>query len=120
MFPLHAPTYAPRVTEPLAASHAVRTFPSGKADHVPVSSGSLQHRSAVVHASSVSNSRALPFQLPTSEVRPVGSNVLTSSHLGRHSTAPPIEQPGRPQLRSDERSNGMFFVLFFGFADILR
>ncbi|KAI3703803.1 hypothetical protein L1987_73998 [Smallanthus sonchifolius] len=105
VFPLHSATYTPRVTEPCATPHAVQTVPSGKADHAPISSRSFQIHSSVVHASPTSNSRALPYQLPTSEVRPVGSNVLTSSHLGRGSTTPPIERAGRPRLGSDGRSN---------------
>ncbi|KAI3703020.1 hypothetical protein L6452_28774 [Arctium lappa] len=105
VFPIHAATYTPRVAESRATSNAVRTFPSGKADHVPNSSGSFQHHSTVVHASPVSNSRTLPYQLPTSEVRPGGSNVLPGSHLGRNSTALPIPQGARPHIRSDEISN---------------
>lgn len=104
LFPIHSATYAPRVAESRATSHAVRTFPSGKADHVPNSSVSFQHHSAVVHASPVSNSRTLPYQLPTSEIRPGGSSVLAGSHLGRNSTVLPIPQDGRPHIRSDEIS----------------
>ena len=66
--------YTPRVADPHAASHAVRKFPSGKAD--------FQHHPTMIHASRVSE----PFELPTSEVRPGGSSTLTSSHLGKHST----------------------------------
>ncbi|XP_024959196.1 uncharacterized protein LOC112500120 isoform X2 [Cynara cardunculus var. scolymus] len=105
VFPIHAATYTPRVAESRSTSHSVRTFPSGKVDHAPVSSGSFQHQSTVVHASPVSNSRTLPYQLPTSEIRPGGSNVLPGSHLGRNSTALPIPQGGRPHLRSEEISN---------------
>lgn len=105
VFPIHAATYTPRVAEARATSNAVRTFPSGKADHAPNSSGSFQQHSTVVHAYPVSNSRSLPYQLPTSEVRPVGSNVLPGSHLGRNSTALPISQGGRTHIRSDEISN---------------
>ncbi|KAK1418016.1 hypothetical protein QVD17_27152 [Tagetes erecta] len=99
VFPLHSATYTPRVNDPRAAPHAVQTV-SGKADH-----RSFQNHSSLVHASSTSNSRNLPYQLPTSEVRPVGSNVLTSNHLGRSSTVSPMEQAGRVPLRSDGRSN---------------
>ncbi|MFS7929042.1 putative chromatin regulator PHD family [Helianthus anomalus] len=81
-FPLHSATYIP---------HAVQTVPSGEADHAPVSSRSFQNISSVVHASPNSDSRTLPYQLPTSEVRPVGPNVLTGSHLGRCSIASPID-----------------------------
>nr|GEX26881.1 RNA polymerase II largest subunit [Tanacetum cinerariifolium] len=54
--------YTPRVAEPHAASHAVQKSPSGKAD--------FQHHPIMVHASRVSDSVNLPFELPTSDVRP--------------------------------------------------
>ncbi|XP_076908133.1 uncharacterized protein LOC143564875 [Bidens hawaiensis] len=56
VFPIHSATYTP-----------------------PDSSRSFQNNSSAAHASPISNSRTLPYQLPTSEVRPVGSTVLTSS-----------------------------------------
>ncbi|GJW79983.1 putative chromatin regulator PHD family protein [Tanacetum coccineum] len=46
----------------------------------------VQHHPTMVHASRVSDSVNLPFELPTSEVRHGGSNASTSSHLGKHST----------------------------------
>lgn len=100
VFPLHSAINTPTVTEA-----AVRTSPSSNGDHAPISSGSFQHHSAVVNVSAASNSRNLPYELPTSEVRPGGSGVLSSSHLGKCSTASPIERAGRPQLGSVERSD---------------
>ena len=118
MFPIHAATYTPRVAESRPTSNAIRTFPSGKVDHAPNSSGSFQHHSTAVHSSTVSNSRTLPYQLPTSEVRPVGSNVLPGGHLGRNTTALPISQGARPNFKSDEISNGLYiFIIFFGFVE---
>ncbi|GJX82786.1 hypothetical protein Tco_0332267 [Tanacetum coccineum] len=67
--------YSPRATEPRAASHSVRKSPSGKSD--------FQHHPTMVHASRVSDSVTLPFELPTSELRLGGSNSLTNSHLGK-------------------------------------
>ncbi|KAI3496875.1 hypothetical protein L1887_39253 [Cichorium endivia] len=72
VFPLHS------VTKPPATSHSVRVFPSSKPDHAPISSPGFQNHPTVSHASMVSNSRSLPYQLPTSEVIPVRSSVLTS------------------------------------------
>ncbi|KAK9074238.1 hypothetical protein SSX86_006835 [Deinandra increscens subsp. villosa] len=105
VFPLHSATYVPKVSGPHETPHTVQTVASGKADHTPISSRSFQNNSFVVHASQPSNSRTLPYQLPTSEVRPVGSNVLISSNLGRGSTVSPIEQAGRQHIRSDGRLN---------------
>ncbi|CAK9165486.1 unnamed protein product [Ilex paraguariensis] len=88
-------------TENRGTSHAVRMFPSDKPS--PVSSGGFQPVSAA-------NSTSLPYQLPTSEVRPMVSSGLTSSHLGRDSSLelPKVE---RPHFRLDERSNGSSYVL---------
>ncbi|KAL8209782.1 hypothetical protein R6Q57_006514 [Mikania cordata] len=106
VFPLHSTTYTTRVTEPCATPHAVQTVLSSKGDHTPNSCRSFQNNSSMVHASMNSNSRNLPYQLPASEVRPVGSNVLTSSNLGRgYMASSPIEGSGRLHLRSDGRSN---------------
>lgn len=85
VFPLHSATHTPSVTKPPATSHSARVFPSSKPDHASISSPGFQNHPTVYHASMVSNSRSLPYQLPTSEVRPVRSSVLTN--------------------RSDERSN---------------
>nr|XP_043630832.1 uncharacterized protein LOC122602179 [Erigeron canadensis] len=69
--------------------------------NAPVSAGNFQHPSAGVRASPIPNSRTLPYQLPASEIRSGGSGVLS----GRHSTASSNERAGRPQLKSDQRSN---------------
>ncbi|KAL3632708.1 hypothetical protein CASFOL_025692 [Castilleja foliolosa] len=67
----------------------------------PVPSGSFQSASSLGHRSTV-NSTSLAYQLPTSEIRPIGSSSLPSSHLS--STALP--RVDRSHLRSDGRPNG--------------
>ncbi|KAD1761774.1 hypothetical protein R6Q59_009626 [Mikania micrantha] len=101
VFPLHSNMYTPpRLQSNLsgpAESHgtpnAVRMFPSDKANHAHVSSGSYQNHSNAVHASAT-NSRTLPYQLPTSEVRPGVSNIL------------PVSRADRSHFRIDGGANG--------------
>lgn len=92
-------------TESRGASHAVRMFTSDKPSHAPVSSKSFQHPSHLVHASPA-NSTSLPYQLPTSEVRPVVPSVLPGSHLGRDSSSLALPRVDRSHFRLDVRSNG--------------
>ncbi|KAI3686191.1 hypothetical protein L1987_79864 [Smallanthus sonchifolius] len=101
VFPLHSNMYTPpRLQSNLSGpaesggtSNAVRMFPSDKANHAHVSSGSFQIPSNIVHASA-SNSRTLPYQLPTSEVRPGVSNIL------------PVSRADRSHFRIDGGVNG--------------
>lgn len=83
--------------ESRATSNAGRMFQSDKTN---VTSGSFQHPSNVVHVSAA-NSRSLPYQLPTSEVRPApgASNIL---HTGRDSSS----RADRPHFRVDGGANG--------------
>ncbi|XP_076959705.1 uncharacterized protein LOC143635864 [Bidens hawaiensis] len=69
-------------TESRGPSSAGRIFPSDKANRAPVSSGTFQNPSNVAHASAT-NSRTLPYQLPTSEVRPGVSSTLPASRADR-------------------------------------
>ncbi|XP_076931945.1 uncharacterized protein LOC143597291 isoform X2 [Bidens hawaiensis] len=69
-------------TESRGPSSAGRMFPSDKANRAPVSSGTFQNPSNVAHASAT-NSRNLPYQLPTSEVRPGVSSTLPASRADR-------------------------------------
>ncbi|CAH1428735.1 unnamed protein product [Lactuca virosa] len=109
VFPLHSNMYTPPrlqsnisgATENRGAS--VRMFPSDKTNHTPVSSGSFQNPSNVVHASA-SNTRALPYQLPTSEVRPGVSNII---HMGRDSSLS-VPRAERPHFRIDGGANGSY------------
>ncbi|KAK9080676.1 hypothetical protein SSX86_000434 [Deinandra increscens subsp. villosa] len=101
VFPLHSIAYTPpglhsNLSGPAdnrGTSDAVRMFPLDKANHAPVSSGSFQNPSNVVHASAT-NSRTLPYQLPTSEVRPGVSNIL------------PVSRADRSHFRIDGGANG--------------
>ncbi|XP_076897594.1 uncharacterized protein LOC143550934 [Bidens hawaiensis] len=69
-------------TESRGPSSAGRMFPSDKANRAPVSSGTFQNPSNVAHASAT-NSRTLPYQLPTSEVKPGVSSTLPASRADR-------------------------------------
>lgn len=69
-------------TESRGPSSAGRMFPSDKANRAPASSGTFQNPSNVAHASAT-NSRTLPYQLPTSEVRPGVSSTLPASRADR-------------------------------------
>ncbi|GFP87511.1 phd finger protein at3g20280 [Phtheirospermum japonicum] len=68
----------------------------------PVSAGpgSFQSASPLGHRSTV-NSTSLPYQLPTSEIRPVGSSSLPSSQ-----SSASLPRVDRLHLRSDGRPNG--------------
>lgn len=83
------------------ASHSVRTSQPDKSSNMPISSGSFQSASPLPH-STVVNSTSLPYQLPTSEIRPIVSNTVSSSHLNS-AASPRVEWPHH---RSDGRPNG--------------
>ncbi|KAK1406989.1 hypothetical protein QVD17_38599 [Tagetes erecta] len=97
VFPIHSSVYTPprlqsnlsKPAEIRGASNAVRMFPSDKANNAPISSGSFQN-----HSNTGTNSRNLPYQLPTSEVRPGISNTL------------PVSRADRPHFRIDGGANG--------------
>ncbi|XP_042007344.1 uncharacterized protein LOC121755960 [Salvia splendens] len=82
-------------------AHPIRMPQSDKSSHMPISSGSFQSPSPLVHNAAV-NSAPLPYQLPTSEIRPVVSSGLLPSHL--NSAALP--RVDRSHIRSDGRPNG--------------
>ncbi|KAI3456872.1 hypothetical protein Pfo_013535 [Paulownia fortunei] len=84
-----------------SASHPVRTSQPDKSSHMSISSSSFQAASPLVH-SSTANSTSLPYQLPTSEIRPIGSSAVSASHL----SSAALPRVDRPHLRSDGRSNG--------------
>ncbi|XP_076919638.1 uncharacterized protein LOC143580526 [Bidens hawaiensis] len=71
----------------------------------PDSSRSFQNNSSAAHASPISNSRTLPYQLPTSEVRPVGSTVLTSSKANSVADHKPSHAPSRSTQSQSVSSN---------------
>nr|GEW21661.1 bromo adjacent homology (BAH) domain protein [Tanacetum cinerariifolium] len=79
---LHANTYASSRLQSnvgvAAAPNSGRMFPSDKAIPASISSGNFKHPANAVHAAAA-NPRALPYQLPTSEVRPGVSNSLPGS-----------------------------------------
>ncbi|KAK6149366.1 hypothetical protein DH2020_016891 [Rehmannia glutinosa] len=83
------------------ASHPVLTSQPDKSSHRSISSGSFQSASSLAHISTA-NSTSLPYQLPTSEIRPIGSSSLSSSHL----SSAALPRVDRPHLRSDGRPNG--------------
>ncbi|XP_071693257.1 uncharacterized protein [Rutidosis leptorrhynchoides] len=91
VFPLHSNVYTPprlqsSVSGPTESRGTVRIFPSDKTNHAPVSSNQA-------------NSRTLPYQLPTSEIRP-GVHGRDSS-----SSVPRAE---RPHVKVDGGANGSY------------
>ncbi|KAL6511386.1 hypothetical protein OROMI_034852 [Orobanche minor] len=107
-FPLPSTSHSYRLhpnsgaaVESHSASHAVRMSQPDKASHMPISSGKFQSASPLAHSSTLS-STSLPYQLPTSEIRPIVSGSLSSSHL-RSAALPRVD---RPNLISDGRPNG--------------
>lgn len=82
-------------------AHPVRMPQSDKSSHIPMSSGSFHSPSPLAHTTTA-NSVPLPYQLPTSEIRPVVSSGLPPGHL--NSAALP--RVDRPHIRSDGRPNG--------------
>lgn len=82
-------------------AHPVRMPQPDKSSHVSLSSGSFQSPTTLVHPTAV-NSSSLPYQLPTSEIRPVVSSALPSSHLNP-ATLPRVD---RSHIRSDGKPNG--------------
>ncbi|KAI3466459.1 hypothetical protein Pfo_023122 [Paulownia fortunei] len=81
-----------------SALHHVRMSQLDKSSHI--SSGSFQSASPLGHGTTA-NYTSLPYQLPTSEIRPVVSSALPSSHL----VSAAFPRADRPNLRSDGRSN---------------
>ncbi|KAM7498936.1 hypothetical protein LguiA_023350 [Lonicera macranthoides] len=94
-------------TESHAMSNAGRKFPLNRPSG-PIPSGGLQTASPLGHVSTA-KSTSLPYQLPTSEVRPVISSGLPASQMGRDSSLalPRVE---RPPFRLDGRSNGSSYT----------
>lgn len=82
------------------ASHPVRVSQPDKSSHMSISSGSFQ--STPLGHSTTANSTSLSYQLPTSEIRPIVSSALPSSH----SSSAALPRVNRPHLRSDGRANG--------------
>ncbi|CAK9163889.1 unnamed protein product [Ilex paraguariensis] len=95
-------------TESCGTSHAVRMFPADKSNHAQISSAGVQGKN-LGHVSAA-NSTGLPYQLPSSEVRPMVSSGLPSSHVVRDSSfaLPRVEQT---RFRLDGRSNGSSNIL---------
>lgn len=116
-FALHSATYSSQrlqtnvgsAAESRGTSHAVRMFSSEKQSQAPNSSGGFQPASTLGHVSAT-NSTPLPYQLPTSEVRPVISSGLPSSHIGRDSSSLALPRADRPHFRLDVKSNGASYT----------
>ncbi|XP_073124395.1 uncharacterized protein [Henckelia pumila] len=87
-----------------SALHPARTSQLDKSSHMTMLSG-IQSTTPLTYGTAAT-STSLPYQLPTSEIRPMGSSALPSSHLG--STALPRVDRSNP--RSDGRSNGSTHV----------
>lgn len=116
-FSVPAATYSSQRPQPNMAttienrgpSH-VRMFPHNKASHVVNPSGSFQSASPLIHGTPAS-SAPLPYQLPTSEVRPVVSSGVVSGNPVRDSSLVAFPRGDRPSFRMDGRPNGSSHVL---------
>ncbi|KAF3679784.1 putative indole-3-acetate O-methyltransferase 1-like [Capsicum annuum] len=96
-------------TENRGPSH-VRMFPPNKASPVVNPSGSFQSASPLVHGTPAS-SAPLPYQLPTSEIRPVISGGVVSGNQVRDSSLVALPRVERPSFRMDGRPNGSSHTL---------
>lgn len=83
-----------------SASHPVRIAQVDKSGRMPITSGNFQSSSPL--SQSTPTNTSLPYQLPTSEIRPVVSSALPSSHL----TSTTLPRVDRHHPRPDVRSNG--------------
>lgn len=88
-----------------APPHGVRMFQADKPGQAPISSGNFQSASTLGHGSTA-NSASLPYQLPTSEIRPVTHAGLTTGNLGKDNSPVALPRVERPHFRPDGRSNG--------------
>lgn len=85
--------------ESRSTAHPVQKSNPDRANHVTISSGSFQLTPPVAH-STIAHSTSLPYQLPSSEIRPIGSSASPSSHL----SSAALQRVDRPQLRSNGSS----------------
>ncbi|KAG8365114.1 hypothetical protein BUALT_Bualt18G0070700 [Buddleja alternifolia] len=83
--------------------HPVRLSQSNKSSSMPVSSGRFQSASPLGHGTTA-NSSPLPYQLPTSEIRPVISNALPSSHFVS-SALPRVDRPDNGRSTSSSQAS---------------
>ncbi|CAN4096914.1 unnamed protein product [Withania somnifera] len=88
----------------------VRMFPPSKASQVVNPSRSFESASPLVHGTPA-NSTPLPYQLPTSEVRPVISSGMVSGNPVRDSSLVAVPKAERPSFRMDGRPNGSTHML---------
>lgn len=94
-------------TEKHNASH-IKMFP--QPSHAVNSSGSLQPASRMGRGTPVS-SASLPYQLPTSEVRPLITGGVVSGNLVRDSSSVAPPRVGRPHFQMDGRQSGSSHAL---------
>ncbi|XP_017258301.1 uncharacterized protein LOC108227580 [Daucus carota subsp. sativus] len=86
----------------------VQTFSLEKTSPGPSSLG-LQPVSASGPVSAA-NSTSLPYQLPTSEVRPSVSSGLPSRNIGKHNSALALARADRPFYTLTGKSNGVSYT----------
>ncbi|KAK1405001.1 RING/FYVE/PHD zinc finger superfamily protein [Heracleum sosnowskyi] len=89
------------------SSHAVRMLTSQKPSQASTASVGLQPASQLARVAAT-NSTALPYQLPTSEVRPLVPGEIPSSHVGRDSSSLALARAERPHFSSDIKYNGAY------------
>lgn len=116
-FALHSTSYSSQrlhtnvssATKNCGTSHAVQIFSSEKPSQPPASSGGFQPSSHLGQVSTA-NSTPLPYQLPTSEVRPLVSSGLPRSDLGRDSSSLALPRAERHHFRLDGNTNGASYI----------
>ncbi|KAL3364691.1 hypothetical protein AABB24_013463 [Solanum stoloniferum] len=94
-------------TESHNASH-IKMFP--QPSHAVNSSGSLQPASPMERGTPIS-SASLPYQLPTSEVRPLITSGVVSGNLVRDSSSVAPPRVGRHHFQMDGRQSGSSHAL---------
>lgn len=94
-------------TESHNASH-IKMFP--QPSHAVNSPGSLQPASPMTRGTPVS-SASLPYQLPTSEVRPLITGGVVSGNLVRDSSSVAPPRVGTPHFQMDGQQSGSSHAL---------
>lgn len=98
-FAVHSASYSsqklqknPGPASESGSSHAVRMLTSQKPGQASTASVGLQPASQLARVSAA-NSTALPYQLPTSEVRPLVLGETPGSNVGRDSSSSALPRP---------------------------
>lgn len=92
------------------STHTLRTIPSDKQSHQPISSVGAPASLPLGHVSTATPA-SVQYQLPTSDVRSsTVSGGFTSNNLGRDSPSSALPRMERTQFKSDGGPNGSFLA----------